>query len=102
MQRIVPAFSVAAALLITASMFAASNPPRFHKPQLTEIVVNLNAVFDYDRYQREKKATEEWHRYRAAPHSYIPQHWNVADPSWDRSGLVLPTLSQTRYLEADR
>jgi hypothetical protein len=54
MQRIVPAFSVTAALLITAAMFAASNPPRFHKPQLTEIVVNLNAIFDYGRYQREK------------------------------------------------
>jgi hypothetical protein len=84
MQRIVPIFSITVALLITAAMFAASNPPRFHKPQLNEIVLNLNAVFDYDRYQREKKATEEWYRHRATPHRYTPQHWKVADPRWDR------------------
>jgi hypothetical protein len=96
MQRMVPAFSIAVALLMTGALFAASDPPRFHKPQLNEIVLNLNAIFDYDRYQRKKKATEEWRHYRAAPRSYVPQHWNVADPSWDRAGLVLTNPSQTR------
>jgi hypothetical protein len=85
MRRIVPAFSILVALLITVALFAASNPPRFHKPQLNEIVLNLNAVFDYDRYQREKKAAKEWYRRRPAPHRYTPQHWKVADPRWDRT-----------------
>jgi hypothetical protein len=85
MQRIVPAFSVTAALLITAAMFAAANPPRFHKPQLTEIVVNFNAIFDYGRYQREKNSAEQWRRARMAPHPYTPVHWKLADPNWDRA-----------------
>lgn len=85
MQRIVPVFSISVALLMTVALFAASNPQRLHKPQLNEIALNLNAVFDYDRYQREKKAAEEWRRRGAAPHPYIPKHWKVADPRWDRA-----------------
>jgi len=47
MLRIVPAFSFTAALLITAAMFAASNPPRFYKP--TEISVWVSkAALDAD------------------------------------------------------
>ena len=41
MERIAPVFGMTAALLLTAAMFAASNPPRFYKPQQNIIYINL-------------------------------------------------------------